>query len=62
MGRHHPNRETLSRFTVGELPPDEARGIELHLALCSDCRDRADEVSSLERLQLLESWLFPQYD
>jgi tetratricopeptide (TPR) repeat protein len=62
MGRHHPNRETLSRFTEGELPPDEARGIERHLALCSDCRDRADEVSSLERLQLLESWLFPQYD
>lgn len=62
MGRHHPNRETLSRFTEGGLPPDEARGIERHLALCSDCRDRADEVSSLERLHLLESWLFPQYD
>jgi tetratricopeptide (TPR) repeat protein len=61
MGRHHPNRETLSRFTEGELPPDEARGIERHLATCSDCRDRADEISALERLQLLDSWLNPAY-
>ncbi len=59
MGRHHPNRETLSRFTEGELPPDEARGIERHLALCSDCRGRADELSTLAQL---DSWLWPGYD
>ena len=63
MGRrHHPNRETLSRFTLGELPPDEAREIERHLALCSDCRDRADEVSALAQLEILDSWLRPGYD
>jgi tetratricopeptide (TPR) repeat protein len=62
MGHRHPNRETLSRFTVGELPPDEARGIESHLALCSDCRDRADELAALAQLQRLDSWLHPGYD
>jgi tetratricopeptide (TPR) repeat protein len=61
MGRHHPTRETLSRFTEGELPPEEARGIERHLDVCSDCRDRAEEISALERLQLLDSWLNPAY-
>jgi len=59
MGGHHPNRETLSRFTKGELPPDEARGIERHLATCSDCRDRVDELST--RVQL-DPWLRPGYD
>jgi tetratricopeptide (TPR) repeat protein len=58
----HPNRETLLRFTEGELPPEEARGIERHLALCSDCRDRADEVSALAQLEILDSWLRPRYD
>jgi len=62
MGRHHPTRETLSRFTEGELPPDEARGIERHLALCSDCRDRADEISALAQLEILDSWLRPGYN
>jgi tetratricopeptide (TPR) repeat protein len=32
------------------------------LAVCSDCRDRASEISVLERLKLLESWLYPNYD
>ena len=58
----HPNRETLLRFTEGELPPEEARGIERHLALCSDCRDRADEVSALAQLEILDSWLRPGYN
>src|SRR5215218_5598783 len=62
MGRHHPARETLSRFTEGELPPEETRGIERHLALCSDCRDRADEVSARKQLEILDSWLWPGYD
>jgi tetratricopeptide (TPR) repeat protein len=62
MGGHHPNRETLSRFTKGELPPDEARGIERHLATCSDCRDRVDEVSARKQLEILDSWLRPGYD
>lgn len=59
MGRHHPTRETLSRFTEGELPPEEARRIERHLAFCSDCRERADELSTLAQL---DSWLWPGYD
>jgi anti-sigma factor RsiW len=56
MGRHHPNHEILSRFTEGELPPEEARGIERHLAVCSHCRDRADEVSYQTQLEILDSW------
>ena len=62
MGRHHPTRETLSRFTEGELPPEEARRIERHLATCSDCRERADEISALAQLEILDSWLWPGYD
>jgi tetratricopeptide (TPR) repeat protein len=63
MGRrHHPNREILSRFTAGELPPDEARRVERHLAVCSDCLDRADELAVLTQLELLDSWLRPGYD
>jgi tetratricopeptide (TPR) repeat protein len=61
MSRHHPNRETLSRFTEGELPPEETRGIERHLALCSDCRERADEVFAQTQLETLDSWLRPGY-
>ena len=31
------------------------------MALCSDCRDRADEVSARKQLEILDSWLRPGY-
>jgi tetratricopeptide (TPR) repeat protein len=62
MRRHHPNREILSRFIAGELPPEEARRIERHLAVCRDCRNLADAAAIRAELQLFDSWLRPGYD
>ncbi|HEY2290309.1 MAG TPA: tetratricopeptide repeat protein [Thermoanaerobaculia bacterium] len=62
MRRHHPNREILSSFTAGDLPPDEARRIERHLAVCLDCRNLADAFAIRADLQLFDSWLRPGYD
>lgn len=59
MGDPHPNREILSRFAEGGLPSDEARRIDQHLAVCSECRDEADEASVVAQLQFLESLLDP---
>jgi tetratricopeptide (TPR) repeat protein len=62
MAFKHPNDAALLQFVKGELQPEEARRIEAHLAVCSDCRNRASEASVVERVQLLESWLYPNYD
>lgn len=58
----HPDQETLKRFVGGELSPGEARWTDQHLSVCSDCRDRADEISTKQALRLLDSWLSPGYD
>jgi tetratricopeptide (TPR) repeat protein len=58
----HLDREVLSRFTAGRLPPDEARRVDQHLSICAGCRDRADEVSLLDRLEFLDALLNPSYD
>jgi tetratricopeptide (TPR) repeat protein len=58
----HLKRAVLERFVEGELPSEEARRIERHLAICSDCREMADQVSLLTKLQILDSWLHPGYD
>jgi tetratricopeptide (TPR) repeat protein len=62
MGGAHPNREILSRFVEGELPSDEARRVDQHLAVCSECRDRADQISLVNRLGFLDALLNPGYD
>lgn len=60
--REHPDRETLQQFISGQLGSEDARLTDRHLAVCSECRDRADEVSEWLALQLLDSWLRPGYD
>lgn len=61
MGKH-PDKKALKGFINGELSSEEARRIENHLSLCSECRDQADAVSNQLALQLLDSWLRPSYD
>lgn len=60
--RDHPDRETLKQFISGQLDSEEARLTDRHLAVCSECRERADEISEWLALQLLDSWLRPGYD
>lgn len=60
--RDHPREEILERFITSELPSEEARHVERHLSMCSECRDQADAVSARIALQLLDSWLRPSYD
>lgn len=60
--RDHPDRETLQQFISGQLASEDARLTDRHLAVCSECRDRADEVSGRLALQLLDSWVRPSYD
>lgn len=61
MGKHL-DRKALTGFISGELSSDEARLVERHLSMCSECRDQADAVSEQLTLQLLDSWLRPGYD
>jgi tetratricopeptide (TPR) repeat protein len=61
MREQHPDPEALARFAVGELAGAEGHEIERHLAVCSDCRDRADEALDLLALPLLDG-LCPGYD
>jgi tetratricopeptide (TPR) repeat protein len=61
MGKH-PDRKALMGFISGELSAEEARRIERHLSMCSECRDQADAISDQLTLQLLDSWLRPGYD
>ncbi|MEA2602461.1 MAG: hypothetical protein QOF89_3453 [Acidobacteriota bacterium] len=58
----HPDRETLKRFVAGEQSSGEARQTDQHLSFCTECRDRADEISTGLTLRLLDSWLCPGYD
>jgi len=58
----HPDRETLKRFITGEQSSGDARRTVQHLSFCSDCRDRADEISTGQALRLMDSWLSPSYD
>ena len=62
MKEHHPDQETLLQFRRGELAPEDEREIERHLSRCASCRERADEIEILTRLEILESWLHPGYD
>src|SRR5258706_3775150 len=58
----HPDRETLKRFVAGEQTSGDARRTDQHLSFCSECRDRADEISTRQAIRLLDSWLSPGYD
>jgi tetratricopeptide (TPR) repeat protein len=60
--REHPNEEILRKFITNELPSEDARSVDRHLSICSECRDQADAVSARLALQLLDSWLRPSYD
>jgi tetratricopeptide (TPR) repeat protein len=60
--REHPNEEILRKFIANELPSEEARSVDRHLSICSECRDQADAVSARLALQLLDSWLRPSYE
>ena len=60
--RKHPDKKALTGFIKGGLSSEEARRIERHLSMCSECRDQADVISERLTLQLLDSWLRPGYD
>lgn len=60
--RQHPSEEILRRYLTEKLSSEEARRIEQHLSLCSECRDQTDAISSQLALELLDSWLRPGYD
>jgi hypothetical protein len=40
----HPTDEALSRYAAGDMPRDEGRALEEHLAGCPDCQRRVDEL------------------
>lgn len=54
----HPDPETVRRFINGDLPEEEARRTDGHLAVCPECRDRADEASSDVAVRFFEEALF----
>ncbi|OLB15861.1 MAG: hypothetical protein AUH07_02185, partial [Gemmatimonadetes bacterium 13_2_20CM_70_9] len=43
----HVDDGTLHAYLDGELPPDEARGVDAHLAQCPDCRTHLEEERAL---------------
>jgi hypothetical protein len=61
MKERHLSPELLELFALGDLPAAEAEEVERHLEVCADCRDRADESSTLLSLPLLD-WLGSGYD
>src|SRR5215216_2079222 len=62
MKQRHPHRESLAQFVGGELASEDAKGVERHLEVCSDCRDQTDEIAAAAKRSLLESWLSPGYE
>jgi len=58
----HLSREILSRFIEGKLSSDEAFRVDRHLSVCSECRDHADKISLVNRLEFLDALLHPGYD
>ncbi len=41
----HPDPATLSRFGLGQLPPEERETVEAHVANCEECCERLASVS-----------------
>src|SRR5215216_5887191 len=62
MKQRHPHRESLAQFVGGELASEDAKRVERHLEVCSDCRDQADEIAAAAKSSLLEFWLSPGYE
>jgi tetratricopeptide (TPR) repeat protein len=62
MKENHPDQDMLIRFRRGELAPEDERETERHLSRCASCREKADEIETLTKLDILESWLHPGYD
>lgn len=58
----HPDEQALRRFVRGELKSADAREIDRHLSICTECRDRADEAAVPLTLRLLDSWACYDYD
>lgn len=40
----HPDEETLEKYLLGSLEPDEVARIEEHLLTCAKCVDHAGEM------------------
>lgn len=55
--KKHPDPETLRRFVNGDLPKEEVRRTDDHLAVCLECRDLADEASSDVAVRFFEEVL-----
>jgi anti-sigma factor RsiW len=47
MSSHNVTNEQLVQFVLGDLPPQEAQGIEAHLRQCDPCRQEAGRLQSL---------------
>jgi hypothetical protein len=62
MKQRHPHRESLAQFVGGELASEDAKRVERHLEVCSDCRDQTAEIAAAAKSSLLESWLSPSYE
>jgi tetratricopeptide (TPR) repeat protein len=59
---NHPKTVALRQFVAGELSATEAQQIDRHLAVCSECRDYADEACLQVAAHQLDSWLSLGYD
>lgn len=55
MTGHEQFAAELTRYLVGELPPEERRAVEQHLGACGECRAELDELRSAEALLTLAS-------
>jgi len=59
---NHPQREVVRRFVTGDITETEAKQIDLHLSVCAECRDFADEVHVQLASRQLDSWFYDGYD
>jgi anti-sigma factor RsiW len=41
---HQPIRDSLEEYLAGALGPQEQRNLEAHLASCSECRKKVEEI------------------
>ena len=53
----HNKEQDLQRYVDGELTPAESIRVEKHLAECTSCQTRLDELNALT--SMLQSWTLP---
>jgi len=65
LKQSHPHDGDLRAYSDHELPADQRRKIETHLASCTNCQARADQMSArsqrlMDRLSMLDAALDPK--